>query len=151
LGRAALARDRAEGVNPTATLARPSSENIPVIRATIKPWHSFASGMTDIRAASIDAIPFGSDVKRTPPAQSPKKEEETSMAWYVSYRTGGSTVMHIFRRRELAIAAACEFFGRGSHDALEVGPMLGTRKGNLLDERDLQRIRSATPASAARA
>ena len=73
------------------------------------------------------------------------------MAWYVSYRTGASTVIHIFKSRELAIAAACEFFDRGSHDALEVGPMLGARGGNVLDERDLQRIRSATPASAARA
>src|SRR5208283_3919456 len=78
--------------------------------------------MTDIRAASIDAIPFGSDVKRTPPARSPKKEEETSMAWYVSYRTGGSTVMHLFKRRELAIAGACELLNRGSPDALQVGP-----------------------------
>jgi hypothetical protein len=58
--------------------------------------------------------------------------------------------MHIFKRRELAIAAACEFFNRGCHDALEVGPMLGTREGNVLDERDLQQIQSATPASAAR-
>ena len=71
------------------------------------------------------------------------------MAWYVSYRTGGSTVMHIFKRRELAIAAACGLLSRGSRDALEVGPMLKIRKGNVLDERDLQRIRSATPASAA--
>lgn len=72
------------------------------------------------------------------------------MAWYVSYRTGGSTVMHIFKRRELASAAACEFFRRGFHDALEVGPMLGTREGNVLGERDLRRIESATPAAAAR-
>ena len=35
------------------------------------------------------------------------------MAWYVSYRTGGSTVMHLFRRREHAIAAACGFLNRG--------------------------------------
>ena len=73
------------------------------------------------------------------------------MAWYISYRAGGSTVMHIFKRRELAITAACELLGRGSRDALEVGPMLETRQGNVLYERDLQRIRSATPASATRA
>ena len=72
------------------------------------------------------------------------------MAWYISYRAGGSTVMHIFKKRELAITAACELLGRGSRDALEVGPMLGTREGNVLDERDLQQIQSATPASAAR-
>jgi hypothetical protein len=86
-----------------------------------------------------------------PPAQSPKKAEETRMAWYVSYRTGGSAVMHIFKRRELAIAAACGLLGRGSRDALEVGPMRETRQGNVLYERDLQQIRSITPASAARA
>src|SRR5271166_5814168 len=33
-----------------------------------------------------------------PPAQSPKKAEETRMAWYISYRAGGSTVMHIFKK-----------------------------------------------------
>jgi hypothetical protein len=31
------------------------------------------------------------------------------MHWYVSYRTGGSTVMHIFKRKEHAITAACKF------------------------------------------
>jgi hypothetical protein len=77
------------------------------------------------------------------------------MHWYVSYRTGGSAVMHIFKRRELAIAAAREFLDRGYRDALEVGPMLGSREGNLLDERDIRRIwdknpGAATPDSAAR-
>jgi hypothetical protein len=28
-----------------------------------------------------------------------RKPEETSMRWYVSYRTGRSTIMHIFKRR----------------------------------------------------
>ena len=62
------------------------------------------------------------------------------MAWYVSYRTGGSTVMHLFRRREHAIAAACGFLNRGHRDALEVGPMSGNPKGKLLDERRLRQI-----------
>src|SRR5271169_94905 len=43
---------------------------LPRCRSTLwhhkAPAHSFESGMTDIRAASIDAIPFGSDVKRRP-------------------------------------------------------------------------------------
>jgi hypothetical protein len=80
--------------------------------------------------------------------------EKTPMAWYVSYRTGGSTIMHMFTRRELAIAGARKLLSRGSCDALEVGLMRGTRKGKVLDRRDLQRIRdgivrSTTPASAA--
>jgi hypothetical protein len=45
------------------------------------------------------------------------------MHWYVSYRTGGSTVMRIFKGKEHAIAAAREFIDRGHRDALEVGPM----------------------------
>jgi hypothetical protein len=31
------------------------------------------------------------------------------MYWYVSYRTGSSTVMHVFKKRELAVAAAVGF------------------------------------------
>jgi hypothetical protein len=78
------------------------------------------------------------------------------MHWYVSYRTGGSMVMHVFKRREHAIAAACGCFNRGYHDALEVGPMLGFSEGKVLDERAIRRIRdenpgAATPDSAARA
>jgi hypothetical protein len=45
--------------------------------------------------------------------------------WYVSCRTGDSTVMHVFKERELAIAAAWSFLDCGSRDALEVGPMPG--------------------------
>ena len=43
------------------------------------------------------------------------------MAWYVSYRTGGSIVMHIFKGKGLAIDAACGLLNRGFSDALEVG------------------------------
>jgi hypothetical protein len=80
-------------------------------------------------------------------------KEGTPMAWYVSYRTGGSIVMHIFKGKELAIDAACGLLNRDHSDALEVGPMLGTRKGNLLKEPDLQRIwmtrqEQSTPESA---
>jgi hypothetical protein len=56
-------------------------------------------------------------------------------------RTNGSIVMHIFKGKEPAIDAACGLLNRGYSDALEVGPMLGTRKGNLLKERDIRRIR----------
>ena len=69
--------------------------------------------------------------------------EETSLHWYVSYRTGASTVMHVFKERELAIAAAWGFLDCGSRDALEVGPMSGNPEGRLLNEQDLQRTRSA--------
>ena len=70
-----------------------------------------------------------------------------AMTWYVSYRTGGTTRMHILRSRELAIDVACRFFDRGCHDALEVGPMLGPREGNVLDERDIRRIRETGTSS----
>ena len=70
------------------------------------------------------------------------------MHWYVAYRTGGSTIMHIFKRREQAIAAAYGFLNHGYRDALEVGPMLGSSKGNLLDERDIRRIWDENPGAA---
>ena len=74
------------------------------------------------------------------------------MAWYVSYRIGGKTVMHILKSRELAIDAACRFLDRGYRDALEVGPMLGPREGNVLDQRDIGRIqetRTSRPTAVA--
>jgi hypothetical protein len=74
-------------------------------------------------------------------------KEGTPMAWYVSYRTGGSIVMHIFKGKELAIDAACGLLNRGYSDALEVGPMLGSRKRNLFKEQDIRRIRDNTPGA----
>jgi hypothetical protein len=84
-----------------------------------------------------------------------RKPEETSMHWYVSYRTGRSTIMHIFKRREQAIAAAYGFLNRGYRDALEVGPMSGNPDGTVLDERDLSQLwdkslGAATPVPFAR-
>lgn len=70
------------------------------------------------------------------------------MHWYVSYRTGGSMVMHVFKRREHAIVAACGCLNRGYHDALEVGPMLGSPEGKVLDERAIRRIRDENPGAA---
>lgn len=67
-----------------------------------------------------------------------KNVTRAPIAWYVSYRTGGTTIMHILRSRELAIDAACRFFDRGHYDALEVGPMLGSREGNVLDQGDIR-------------
>ena len=72
-----------------------------------------------------------------------KNATKASMAWYVSYRTGGATVMHVLKGRELAIDAACRFFDRGYHNSLEVGPMLGSREGNVLDEGDIRQIQEA--------
>jgi hypothetical protein len=68
------------------------------------------------------------------------------MAWYVSYRTDGKAIMHILKSRELAIDAACRFFDNGYHDALEVGPMLGSREGNVLDQGDIRRIHETRTA-----
>src|SRR6516162_2154355 len=83
--------------------------------------------------------------RRTRRSLSDRFENATraAMAWYVSYRTGGTTVMHILPSRELAIDAACRFFDRGCHDALEVGPMLGSREGNVLGHGDIRRIQEA--------
>ena len=69
-----------------------------------------------------------------------KNATRAAMAWYLSYRTGGTTVL---RNRELAIDAACRFFDRGCHDALEVGPMLGSREGHVLGHGDIRRIQEA--------
>src|SRR5271169_2606313 len=66
VGRAALARDRPEGVNRDGDTGETGRREYPRGPGHHKTWHSFESGMTDIRAASIDAIPFGSDVKRRP-------------------------------------------------------------------------------------
>ena len=71
------------------------------------------------------------------------------MAWYVSYRTGGPILMHIFKGKGLAIDAACGLLNRGFSDALEVGPVPGTRKGNLLKEQDFRRLRDNTPRASA--
>ena len=72
-----------------------------------------------------------------------KNATRPAVAWYVSYRTGGTTVMHILKDRELAIDATCRFFDRGYHKSLEVRPMLGSHEGNVLDEGDIQRIQEA--------
>ena len=82
-----------------------------------------------------------------------KNATRAAMTWYVSYRTGGTTVMHILRSRELAIDAACRFFDRGYHDALQVGPMLGSRDGEVLDQEDIRRIqegRTSRPTAVAK-
>ena len=82
-----------------------------------------------------------------------KNPTKAAMAWYVSYRTGGTTVMHIIRNRELAIDAACRFFDRGYHDSLEVGPMLGAREGSVLNQGDIRRIqetRTSRPTEVAK-
>jgi hypothetical protein len=76
-----------------------------------------------------------------------KSARGAAMAWYVSYRTGGTTVMHILRKREVAIDVACQFLDRGYHDSLEVGPMLGLREGNVLNEADVRQIQKARMSS----
>ena len=79
-----------------------------------------------------------------------KNATRAAMACYVSYRTGGTTVL---RNRELAIDAACRFFDRGYHDALQVGPMLGSRDGEVLDQEDIRRIqegRTSRPTAVAK-
>ena len=52
------------------------------------------------------------------------------MPWYVSYRSGGSVVMNVFRRRELAISAARRLLDAGRGSGIKVGPMLEPPEGN---------------------
>jgi hypothetical protein len=53
----------------------------------------------------------------------------------------------MLKGRELAVEAACRFFARGHHDALEVGPILGSREGNVLDRGDIRRIQKTRTSS----
>jgi hypothetical protein len=62
------------------------------------------------------------------------------MSWYVSYRSGGSVVMNVFKRKDLAISAACRLLDTGCENGVEVGPMLEPPEGNILTADDLRRI-----------
>lgn len=59
--------------------------------------------------------------------------------WYVSFHSGGATVMLPYRSRNLAIKAALRFLDDGRD--VEVGPMVRPREGNVLTADDLQRVR----------
>jgi hypothetical protein len=56
-------------------------------------------------------------------------------------------VLDLFKGKELAIDAACGLLNRGYGNALEVGPMLESRKRNLFKEQDIRRIRNGTPGA----
>ena len=56
-------------------------------------------------------------------------------------------VLDLFKGKELAIDAACGLLNRGYGNALEVGPMPGSRKRNLFKEQDIRRIRNDTPGA----
>ena len=60
--------------------------------------------------------------------------------WYLSYRLHGSTRMHIFKTRELALRAACELIGDRDDKEVEVGPMLASRDGNVFKGDELRRM-----------
>jgi hypothetical protein len=62
------------------------------------------------------------------------------MSWYLSYRRGRTTVMHVFETQDLAIDTACRFLERASDTKIEVGPTVGPREGNVLNAQDLRRI-----------
>ena len=59
--------------------------------------------------------------------------------WYVSYKGGCATVMHLHRDRARAIEAACDLLRRNL-DVTEVGPMLEIRDGNVLNSAEIRRI-----------
>jgi hypothetical protein len=62
------------------------------------------------------------------------------MSWYVSYRSGSSVVMNVFKRKELAIGAARRLLDVGCDNGIEVGPMLEPLEGNVLRADDLRQI-----------
>jgi len=62
------------------------------------------------------------------------------MSWYVSYRSGGSVVMNIFKNKDLAISAARRLLDVGCDDGIEVGPMLEPPEGNIMNADDLRRL-----------
>jgi hypothetical protein len=62
------------------------------------------------------------------------------MAWYVSYRSGSSVVMNIFKRKDIAIGAARRLLDIGCDDEIEVGSMLEPSEDNILYADDLRQI-----------
>jgi hypothetical protein len=61
-------------------------------------------------------------------------------SWYVAYRNGGSTVMHVYGGRDDAVAAARGLLERG-RDVTEVGPMAGDlADGARLDGDNIRRL-----------
>ena len=68
-------------------------------------------------------------------------KRETTV-WYLSYRRAGYTVMRVYRDRSSAIEAACRHLD-GDHEGLEIGPMLGSREGNVLHEQAIRDHKSA--------
>jgi acetyl-CoA acetyltransferase len=68
------------------------------------------------------------------------------MAWYVSYRKSGHTVMRVFDSRGKAVEAAWQALDLGHKSALRVGPMEGMADKEL-GVRDLIRLRTAAVAT----
>jgi hypothetical protein len=62
------------------------------------------------------------------------------MSWYVSYRSGSSVMMNVFRRKDLAIGAARRLLDVGHGSGIEVGPLLELPEGNTLNAACLRRI-----------
>ncbi|HJU18355.1 MAG TPA: hypothetical protein VJ770_18030 [Stellaceae bacterium] len=63
------------------------------------------------------------------------------MSWYVSYQSGRSVVMRVFRHKDHAICAARHLLDAGLDDRIEVGPMQGLLEGNILNADDLRQIK----------
>jgi len=63
--------------------------------------------------------------------------------WYLSYRLHGSTKMHVFKTRELALRAARELIRDRDDKEVEVGPMLAARDGNVFKGEELRRMCSS--------
>jgi hypothetical protein len=65
--------------------------------------------------------------------------EEAMSRWYVSYRSGGTTVISIAKSRGKAISTAWEMLGRGI-DVQEIGPLLGMRDGNVIGSGEIRKM-----------
>jgi hypothetical protein len=62
------------------------------------------------------------------------------MSWYVSYRSGSSVIMNVFKSKDIAIGAAHRLLDVGCGDEPQIGPMLELLKGDILNADDLQQF-----------
>jgi len=61
-------------------------------------------------------------------------------SWYVAYKNGAGSVMHVYGHRDAAIAAACDLLRRGLN-VTEVAPMAGELPESAgLDATEIRRI-----------
>ena len=68
-------------------------------------------------------------------------------SWYVAYKNGAGSVMHVYTGRDAAIAAACDLLGKGLN-VTEVAPINGEMPEAVgLDAAQLRRISAERTAT----